>query len=269
MYWGCGASVRTGQPKVLDFASMTPQDAARFFTARSALRRGAHAQPGRPIWPNPQDARMLPANASLVGEHRYAGAGVPDGFAFQLPASVDLMPPLNLQQHDAGGATELQWSAAPTARAYFVSAMGAAGKDQMVLWTSSEVAETGFGLIDYQAPSAIDGWLREKVLLPASTTRCTIPKGVFPQGTGGMVRMIGYGPQLNLVHPPRPSDPNARWEPLWAVQVRTKSTDGVVLGMPSMHGESDAGGQAAEAPPPAEQPKRPSAVDVLKGILGR
>lgn len=268
MYWGCGPTVRAGQPRVLDFSRMNPSELAGFFTTRSATRRGAHAQPGRPLWPNPADARMVPAQASVAGEHRFSGAGIPEGFAFQIPAANDLMPPLGLTMQDAAGATELRWSAAPNARAYFASAMGGAGENEMVLWTSSELPETGFGLHDYQAPASVDGWLREKVLLQPSVTQCAIPKGVFPAGGGGFVRLTAYGPQLNLAYPPRPADRNVRWEPQWAVQVRTKSVDSGVIGMSAMGrapAEAPASGEAA----PAEPPKRPGAVDVLRGILGR
>ena len=82
----------------------------------------------------------------------------------------------------------------------------------MVIWTSSELPDTGFGLTDYQTNAAVDRWLREKVLLAPTTTQCTVPKGVFP-GEGAMLRVIAYGNELNLVHPPRPADPKAAWAP--------------------------------------------------------
>ena len=125
LYWGCGAAVRTGQPKVLDMASASAADLANFFVARRATQRGAHSAAGRPVWPNPADARMVPDNASLVGEHAFSGAGVPEGFRFQIPAAQDLMPPLQVQQATRAARRELRWNALPTARAYFAAGMGA------------------------------------------------------------------------------------------------------------------------------------------------
>jgi hypothetical protein len=55
----------------------------------------------------------------------------------------------------------------------------------------------------------------------------------------GMLRMIAYGSELNLAHPPRPADPKIAWEPEWAVKVRVKSVTSAMLGMPSM---DDGGG---------------------------
>ncbi|MBP8146325.1 MAG: hypothetical protein KAY56_13395, partial [Inhella sp.] len=185
LYWGCGATVRPGQPKVLDMATASATDMAKFFVSRRATQRGAHSAVGRPVWPSPADERMVPDNASLVGEHQFSGSGVPEGFRFQIQAAQDLMPALQMQQVDQGGATDLTWAALPTARAYFIAGMGAAKQDEMVIWTSSEVPEAGFGLIDYQTNAAVDRWLKEKVLLAPATTHCAVPKGVFP-GQGGM-----------------------------------------------------------------------------------
>ena len=270
LYWGCGATVRPGQPKVLDMATASATDMAKFFVSRRATQRGAHSAVGRPVWPSPADERMVPDNASLVGEHQFSGSGVPEGFRFQIQAAQDLMPALQLQQADQSGATDLTWAALPTARAYFIAGMGAAKQDEMVIWTSSEVPEAGFGLIDYQTNAAVDRWLKEKVLLAPATTHCAVPKGVFP-GQGGMLRAIAYGNELNLAHPPRPADPKAVWEPVWAAKLRVKSVATVILGMPQMGQMPPAGTEPAPKPQPEEkkEDKMPKPLDLLKGILGR
>jgi len=275
LYWGCGATVRAGQPKVLDMASASAADLGRFFQSRRATQRGTHSAVGRPVWPNPEDARMVPANASLVGPHAFTGSGVPESFRFQIPPAQDLMPALAIQQQAAGdGSVDLTWQALPTARAYFIAGMGggagAGGNTmEMVIWTSSELPDTGFGLTDYQTNAAVDKWLGEKVLLNPGTTRCTVPAGVFPNGQGGMLRAIAYGSELNLAHPPRPKDPKAVWEPEWAAKIRVKSMTTVMLGMPDMPGMG--GNQPDNAPPEGERKpeKKPGALDLLKGILGR
>jgi hypothetical protein len=265
LYWGCGTTVRQGQPKVLEMSTASAADLANFFVSRRATQRGTHSAPGRPVWPSPADTRMVPANASLAGEHMFSGSGVPEGFRFQIPAAQDLMPALDLKSRDAAGAVELSWTAAPTARAYFAAGMAAGGKDEMVIWTSSELADTGFGLTDYQTNVAVDRWLKEKVLLAPAVTTCTVPKGVF-SGEGAMLRLVGYGNELNLAYPPRPADPKAPWEPVWAAKVRVKSVASALLGMPEMAGmEKSAEGQTAPEP----QEKKPKPLDILRGILGK
>jgi hypothetical protein len=254
---------------VLDMASATAADMAKFFQSRRATQRGTHSATGRPLWPSLIDPRMVPDGASLVGEHAFSGSGVPEGFRFQIPAAQDLMPPLQVSQSDQAGATALGWGALPTARAYFVSGMGASKAEEMVIWTSSEQPDIGFGLIDYQTNSAVDRWLREGVLLAPATTQCTVPKGVFP-GEGAMLRVIAYGSELNLVHPPRPADPKANWEPVWASKIRVKSVASLMLGMPAMEPMPSATKGGAAPAEPADKPaQQPKALDVLRGILGR
>lgn len=291
LYWGCGDTVRAGQPRVLDMATARPDEYGKFFTSRRATQRGTHSAPGRPLWPNETDSRMVPANASLVGEHAFTGQGVPEGFKFAIGTQQDLMPPIELRQNQAGGATQLEWAALPTARAYFIAAMGAKGGSdmEMVFWTSSEVPEMGMGLIDYQTNPAVDRWLKEKVLLEPGVTKCTVPKGVFPEGGGAMLRMIAYGSELNLAHPPRPTDPAIAWEPQWAVKLRVKSVQSAMLGMdmsemqrgmrrspqaqPSQQpAPQDQMGQQDSTPPSAEQKSDDpvkGAVDALRGLFGR
>ncbi len=285
LYWGCGAAVRPGQPKVLDMASASAADLANFFVARRATQRGAPSAAGRPQWPNPADARLVPAQASLAGEHAFSGAGVPAGFRFQIPPAQDLMPPLQVQAAAQGGAIDLRWNAIGSARAYFAAGMGARGRDEMVIWSSSEVPETGFGLVDYQTNPAVDRWLREGVLLAPGSTQCTVPKGVF-DGEGAMLRVIAYGSELNLAYPPRPADPKADWAPVWAVKLRVKSVATVMPGLPEMPGGSRAAANAGaqgtpgQTPPGGADPSAaaaedkpadliPKPVDLLRGILGR
>lgn len=263
LYWGCGTTVRPDQPKVVDFSTGTVGQLADIFKGRRATQRGAHSAPGRPVWPNLVDKRRVPDGASLAGAHAFTGQGVPESFSFNLPAAQDIMPPIALKQAQADGVTQLTWQVLPTARAYFIAAMGGKGDGgdggEMTLWTSSELPDSGFGLVDYQTNRSVDQWLRERVLLPPTTTRCDIPKGIFEEGAGGMLRMIAYGSELNMAYPPRPTDPKLAWEPDWSLKVRVKSVAMTMLGMPGMDdGAMGEAAQPGEAPADeaADQPKK-------------
>ncbi len=241
LYWGCGEQVRAAQPRVLDMATADPRDVAAFFVVRRATQRGAHSAAGRPQWPNPADERLLPEGASVVGAHAFSGEGIVESLRFSIPREYDLLPPIAFKQAQRNGATLLSWQAMPQARAFFIGVMGARadsnGAAEMVLWTSSERPETGFGLVDYQPNRAIDGWLKDKVLLGPATRECAIPKGVF--GDGAMLRMIAYGNELNLAHPPRPVDAKTAWQPEWTAKLRIKSVHTALLGMASAPNAQD------------------------------
>jgi hypothetical protein len=269
MYWGCSETVRPGQPKVVDLSTATIGELAKFFESRRATRRGAHLAVGRPVWPSRDDQRALGEGASIAGEHSFVAAGVPDDFKFTIPAAQDVMPPMQVRQAEAGTARILEWTAIPYARAYFLATMGGLpdGQEGMVIWTSSELADSGMGLFDYQTNAAVDKWIKEKVLLPPSTTRCAMPKEAAGEG---MLRAIAYGTELNMAYPPRPKDPAIAWEPDWNVKIRVKSMSTTMLGMAGMDGmpAADDEAQDASAPPAAEEPppkkKKKSLFDSLK-----
>ena len=270
VYWGCGENIRPGQPRTLDAATASLEDFAKFFVMRGSTTRGARAQPGHPSWPHKTDDRRVPDTASLVGEHTFVGSGIPESFKVSLAAAQDLMPKIELQQTKKEGAVGLEWQSLPHARGYFLSAMGGKsdGKDfgEMIVWTSSELPDFGFGLMDYQSNSNIDKWIREKVILPESATMCAIPKGIFGTGQdagGGMLRMIAYGSEAFMVYPPRPTNPATPWTPDWQTKVRVKSTLSSIIG-----GFGDMSGGRQEKSAPKEE-KKPNPVDLLRGLFGR
>jgi hypothetical protein len=274
LYWGCGDTIRAGQPKVLDMAKASMADYRAFFANRRATQRGAHLAAGRPVWPNEQDARMVPEGASLVGEHAFKGQGVPEGFKFAIGPAQDIMPAIELGQRETASATVLEWPRLATARAYFISAMGSRGENEMVFWTSSEVPEIGTGLLDYQTNPAVDAWLKEKVLLPPEAHACAVPKGIF--GDGAMVRMIAYGSELQVAQPPRPADPKIAWEPQWTAKVRVKSVTNAMLGMAEVRPErSEPGGRDYSGQPARGGAGNPEGdggigqgLNRLKGLFG-
>ena len=98
LYWGCGDTIRPGQPRTLDVASASIDDYAKFFVMRGKTSKGARWQAGHPAWPNKIDDRKLPDNASIVGQHQFLGNGIPDSFKVNLGAAQDLMPPIELTQ---------------------------------------------------------------------------------------------------------------------------------------------------------------------------
>jgi len=207
LYWGCSEAVRPGQPRILDMATADPMDFAKFFVGRYAPERGATSEPGRAIWPNERDRQRVPKDASLRGEHAVSGEGVPPGLRYAIGEQQDFMERMNLSAPGDPKASLLaSWNAVSTARGYFLSSVGGNGED-MILWSSSELPEAGLGLMDYLSNSQVDQWVKEKVLLPASTQKCAIPAGIYGQAGGAMLRAIAYGNELNLVHPPRPADP--------------------------------------------------------------
>ena len=167
----------------------------------------------------------MPPAASLRGDQLVRGSVTPD-IRFAIGDKQDFMAPMQVTATGPiDGPTPLTWTAIPTAQGYFLQAMGfRQSGNEMIIWTSSELQDTGWGLMTYLPNDFLRRMIGDKVVLPPSVTSCTIPKGVFAGAEGGMVNGIGYGEELNLAQPPRPADPKIPWEPIWAVKVRVKST---------------------------------------------
>lgn len=265
-YWGCGDKVRPGQPRVVDFAKSAPEEWASFMTGRFAPDRGAKAVAGRSVWPNERDRQRVPNGASLEGDHAVGGEGVPAGLRFSLREAYDFMPKVRMTTAgDAKASVNVGWQSINVAQGYFLTAMGARGEQELIIWSSSEQPDPGWGLMDYLPPAQVKKLVGEKVVLAPNVQSCAIPAGIFGGVEGAMVRLIAYGPELNLTHPPRPANPKAPWDPEWAVRVRVKSTGMTLLGMDEQGGGRASGRAQGES----QQQESPGIGGVLKGIFGR
>ena len=283
VYWGCGAEVRKGQPRVIDLARGNPADYASAFSGRYVPDRGARVSPQYALYPNEKNRVQLSRDSSLQGEHRIQGEAIPDSMRFTLGGAQDLMPAIDLQARgDLKASVPLQWASVAHARAYYLHAMGQVG-DDLVLWSSAETGDTGMGLFDYLPNATIDRWVKESVLLKPEATSCAVPRGIFANAQGAMVRMMAYGGESNFAHPPRPADPKAPWAPEWAVRVRVKASTMALLGEDTSARGGSSGGSYGGGNEQAAQPATPvnpvqGAVDavipgaagaVLKGLFGR
>jgi hypothetical protein len=228
IYWGCGETVGKGQPRIIDTAKMSPADFGRSFAGRTPTRQvPPAARKGWTYgeWPNSEDRTDVPKDSSLVGNHLVKGNYLPD-IPFVLDKKRDFMEPVefNSIQSTATGANKVEWRPIPTAIGYFAAAVG---HDQQsgdsIFWSASEVPEIGFALQDYLTPADVSRFIKEKVVMPASRTSCTVPP-IFKDAQGAMLQFIAYGEELNLVYPPKPKNPKQPWDPKWSVKVRLKST---------------------------------------------
>jgi len=293
IYWGCGESVRPGQPVVIDFASVAQGQAPAGLVSRR-VSIPTPPSPGRARtygdWPNQTDSKAVPASASMLGDHQIKGNYSPD-IQFALGDGYDFMDRVELAVAGRGaGAVNVTWNAVSSATGYFAMAMGGDGND-VVMWSSSESQEMGGMLMNFIPPAEVARLVRDKVVLAPSVTDCTVPGEVVKRAGGSpFLNFIAYGPEANFAQPPRPKDPKQAWEPLWAVKVRYKSTAATLLGDAGGGGgggrrpartqapaaEPAAGGEAGgdQASTPAEKPASgpdpvKEGVNILRGIFGR
>lgn len=272
LFWGCGEMARPGQPVVFDFARMAAgQVPAGLFTqdtVRIANPPSAGRYPTYGGWPNddPPSRKGIPASASLVGNHKVTGPSTPEmAFALQ----QDWMAPVTLRQSSLpSGALRLDWNGIPGATGHFAQMMGGSEKDEgtIVFWSSSEVQTFLSGLADYIAPAEAARLVAKKQMLAPATTGCTVPKEVMAAAEGGLLTLVSHGPEVNIVHPPRPEDPKVPWVQEWAVKARFVSRTGAVAGMEMPMGAAGASASTTASGKPKCLPS--ASEEVAAGIGG-
>lgn len=275
MYWGCSETVRPGQPKVLDTEKMSMADFGRAMSART----GSRQYPPSPRsgwtyadWPNRTHHKEIPKDSSLQGEHFVHGNYTPD-IKFNVGEQHDFMAPVEFTSVKGGIADSVsfQWKKIPTALGYFAMAMGQnETTGETIIWSSSEVQEPGYGLMNYLPPLSVAKFIKEKVVMGPDVTRCAVPKGIFKDSGGAALQFIGYGDELNIAWPPKPKDPRIPHEYIWAMKLRNKSTGMLPLGEDS-GGEEQVSGDRDQKPDdqPAEPDKGGEAPEKKKGNLDK
>lgn len=213
LYWGCGDRVRAGQPRQLDMTTASSDSPATGLKGRAIVEASPDPDSGVAIWPNSASRAMVPKEASLVGRHALSGDNIPANMQFDLKAKQDFMPALVINVNGIkGSATTLNWSRIATAQGYFLMAT-AKNNREIIIWTSSEQPEPGWGLMDYANNTNLAQWKRDKIVLAPNQTSCSIPAGIFSQTGGAMLNGIAYGEETHI------SSRSANWN----ARIRVKS----------------------------------------------
>jgi hypothetical protein len=277
IYWGCGDAARTGQPIVIDFAKIAAGQIPKFPTVRVAAGRAPSFSRSKTYgdWPNTETRTQVPANASLRGDHLVKGSYSPE-IRFSVTDRTDFMqaPSFQPARSTPAGGMSVQWQSIPNATGYFLAAMGQNQRTQdMIIWSSSEVADMGWALNTWLPPSEVARLIKDRVVLAPSTTECTVPPEVVKQAERPMVTFVGYGDELNVVHPPRPTDVKVPWEQIYAVKVRQRTSAMLLLaegqgGSSLGQGPSDAGSSGGESPQTQRPAATPTVQDVIKEGVG-
>ncbi len=253
IYWGCGESVRKGQPRVFDTSKMKGRSMPAVMEGMGSaggygggrFGGGGSLKAGwvEVLWPNKEDTRQVPSSASLVGGHFIHGNFLPH-IRFTMDARHEIMEKLALsaEQNSLKEAIPITWKKLPTAIGYHLMAFAYfESRKEMVIWTSSENPDISVGGQFLDTP-VVKKHIASKIIMPADRDRCVIPKGIFDGADMVMVSGTAWGEDYWASEPPRPANPPKGWKPDWAVKGQFLSTGGLMLGAPGGGGGSGASG---------------------------
>lgn len=255
-YWGCGANLKPGNVKTIQIKNGNISGAMTGLSSRSDPAQNQAFAQNASKWPNHKEKNSIPAGASMVATHTISGANIPVGMAVNFDTPLNFMGDLGLKSSGAKeGVITLNWNAVSGAKAYYFNAFGM-NENEIIMWSASDVPETGAGLLNYLTNAKITQYLGEKAILPPSQTKCEIPNGIFKNSMMVMVRGIGYGEEKETVFPARPTDPKVTWVQQYTTQIRNKTMDYHMVGMPSMNDAMKGAKMNEPALTPEEQAKK-------------
>jgi hypothetical protein len=252
LYWGCEAKAGAGQPQSLE-AGGNP-----LLQGMEEVLRQDKVQPAAPSttstdWPNRGDGRLLPAQASLVGDHLVRSNYAPE-IRFPLTPTQDFLGPLNLSATPTGGATDLSWTRVAGVVGYKAMAMGLHEKESapMVIWVSSRGGEAAS---QADSTAKLQALVGSGGLLGAERSQCTISAEATRALGTAAVTLEGYAGAIRLN--PAPGQ---------VVRLERSSASTAMLGMPQLEGSGAAGG--SQTPPDrAPQPSPVPGLGLLKGLF--
>lgn len=273
IYHGCGEATGAGQPVVIE---LSRNSASQFGALANNIRLSSPTPPSPGLgstygdWPNSRDSQTVPPNGSLVGAHKVQGDYTPD-IAFSLNGDQDFLAPLQLTGVGPNDGSGLGWQSVPNARGYFALTMDANEAGDVVIWSSSDIAISPGMIPDFLSPGDLDRLIAQKVVLPATTTRCPIPGAVLAASPQAMVKVTAFGGEADFSYPPRPANRRETWNIEHVVKVRYGSTATTMLGMDMSDmdmGDGADGARAQDRGVPTPPTVGDAARSLLRGLGG-
>lgn len=225
IYWGSSKTVREGQPKVIKFASLTPEQQARMKAdAAKANPRSTgesyfyKAGWTTAYWPTKKQRGKIADDASLVGNYALT-TSYTGNIAIDAPQEVNFLAPIDFtspnieEKLDFTKYLGFQWKKIDNALGLHARIMGMEGKNTLVIWYSSEVFSEGLAGFDYDFMQMADvkQKVKDKAFMPGDATAVDVPEGIFKDSDFVMMMMVGYGPGAAL----------AEGQPLPRIQTKT------------------------------------------------
>ena len=221
VYWGSSETVRAGQPKVMTWKDMVPEDQAE------VKKRAAEMQPAgsyfyKPgwttaYWPTKKQPGDIAADASLVGLYalltNYTG-----NVEIEAPSNVNFLDPYvfsspNLDKKiDRKKSIKLAWHPIANCLGQNAYAIGLEGKNTMIIWSSSEVfGPHVFGDAGFMQMADVRAQVEKTEFMPGDATKVDVPAGIYANADFCMLTISGYGPGAAL----------AKAQPLPRIQTKT------------------------------------------------
>jgi hypothetical protein len=203
-YWGSSATVKQGQPEVVEMKSLTPEQQAQMRSRTSAMRRSTSyfykPEWTTGYWPAGNQPDPVQEEAALAGHYTltttYTG-----NVEIDVPANVNFLAPIEMSSPKLEKAVNLnnaivfKWAGIPNALGLYAQIVGIKeDAKEITIWSSSE-AKPEIGVsFDYLQMAEVRELVKKEILMAGDRVEVTVPAGIFKDCDVVMFQMIGYGP---------------------------------------------------------------------------
>lgn len=234
IYWGSSDTVKDGQPKIIQWSGLTPEQKeamkqkAREANATSSYFYKPNWTTG--YWPTKSQPGQIDADASLVGKYSLT-TSYTGNVDIEAPSNVNFLDPITMSSPNLDKKIDLKksipfaWAQIPNALGQYAAITAMEGKNTMIIWSSSEVyVDNLMGEMGFLQMAEVKDYVGKTMFMPGDRTNVTVPAGIFQNADFVMMNMVGYGPGAAL----------DKVQPLPRIQ--TKTTLMLMLGGKKMPG---------------------------------
>jgi hypothetical protein len=246
-YWGSSATVKPGQPKVIKFGSLTP-DQKRVMNESARKARAAGSYFYKPdwttgYWPTTKQPGEIDKDAVLPGTYslttNYCG-----NVSIDCPSNVDFLAAIEMTSPDLekripmDQAIAFEWKPIANLLGSHAKIIGMEGKNTIIIWSSSEIWREDMMSVDwgYLQMAEVKQFVKDTIMMAGNRTTVTVPAGIFKSCDMANMQMVGYGPGA------------ARADVQPIPRIQTKTSLNLMLGgkgmqMPDQEGEGQIPGE--------------------------
>ncbi|CAN5460742.1 hypothetical protein BH11ARM1_BH11ARM1_05160 [soil metagenome] len=239
MYWGSSATIREGQPKIITWGGLTPDQKATMQRQASQARAASSSYFYKPdwttgYWPSSKNGVEITNDATLAGKYQLNSSYVtPVGL--DVPSTVNFLPPINMtspdlsKRPDLAKSLDFAWAGLTGELGSHASVIGMIGQNTIIMWNSSEVfVERMMGDTSYMQMSDVRERVASKEFMGPDQAKMTVPAGIFKDVDIAMMQMTAWGPGAATDGPT-------------AMRMQTKSSLSIMLGGKKMPDMKDGG----------------------------
>jgi hypothetical protein len=203
-YWGSSATVKPGQPEVIEFKGLSADQQALMQASAAKMRRSTSYfyKPDwtTGYWPTQNQPGAVEDDAALTG-HYALSSSYSGNVELEVPSNVNFLAPIEMSSPklekviDLGDAITFRWSGIPNALGLHANIFGMnQDAKTIIMWSSSE-AKPDMGVnYDYLEMSEVRDLVKKDMVMAGDRVDVTVPAGIFKDADMVMFQMIGYGP---------------------------------------------------------------------------